>query len=74
VSTTRTYKQDVFETIRKRNWVPSEVIKGVGGTDGLRRLGELREDGCEIKTRKTQNGTHEYRLISRPYGYEGYLA
>lgn len=69
----KTYKQEVFDVIRKRNWVPSEVIKDVGGMDGLRRLGELREDGCEIKSRRTTNGTNEYRLVAKPFkNYEGF--
>lgn len=34
----------------------------VGGTEGLRRLRELRADGINIVTRKNKQGTWEYKL------------
>lgn len=61
-----TYKEAVYNVIKRRNWVSSDTIKAVGGADGLRRLGELREAGFEIKTRRTANGTNEYRLVAKP--------
>lgn len=67
-----TYKEEVFDAIRKRNWVSSETIKEVGGSDGLRRLGELREEGYDIKDRRTSEGTKEFRLVSHKKVFGSY--
>ena len=47
------------------DWVPNHVIesKEWGGTQGTRRLRELRADGHEIEVERVSNtGTYLYRL------------
>lgn len=49
-------------------WVDHPLLLGtIGGTEGLRRLRELREDGHTIEMRKhpdpARDGTNQYRLV-----------
>ena len=49
------------------NWHRTSEINGitVGGTEGVRRLRELRAQGCNIQKRRVAGSTQfEYRLIS----------
>ena len=45
-------------------WLTREQINSVGGTDGMRRLRELRAEGVSIEKRRVAGSTRhfEYRL------------
>lgn len=63
-----TAKERVLALMKDREWYPGHVIASpeVGGSEGLRRLRELRADGYDIERRRTPNGTtNDYRLIDR---------
>lgn len=55
-----TAKQATYEALKSRRWTPGNDIEAFGGD--LRRLRELRAEGMEIKTRRTEDG-YEYRLV-----------
>lgn len=61
-----TARERVYNILKSRRWTPGYELTapGVGGSEGLRRLRELRADGFEIKSRKIENSNaFEYRLI-----------
>lgn len=63
-----TRKQRVYNALKSRRWTPGFELTTpeVGGTEGLRRLRELRADGYEIKSRRMAGSTaFEYRLVGR---------
>jgi hypothetical protein len=47
-----------------RQWHPAPAIcdPAVGGSEGLRRLRELRADGWWVEKRRATKGVWEYRL------------
>lgn len=62
-----TRKERVFSLMRSLRWTPGYRITDpdVGGSEGLRRLRELRDEGYEFKMRKmTNSDAYEYRLVS----------
>lgn len=62
-----TRKEAVFNMLRSRRWTPGYELTqpNVGGTEGLRRLRELRSEGFEIKSRPmVGSNAYEYRLVS----------
>lgn len=60
-----TQKEAVYSILKSRRWIPASEIMAVAGSEsGLRRTRELRQDGYEIRTRRT-NGEFEYRLVGR---------
>lgn len=61
-------KQMVYDALKSRKWTAGYALTApsVGGSEGLRRLRELREDGYEIKSRRIDGSqAHEYRLVGR---------
>lgn len=63
-----TARQRVHDTLTSRRWIPGYVLTqpDVGGSEGLRRLRELRGQGYEIKRRKmVDSNAYEYRLVGR---------
>lgn len=68
ISTTNTMtrKERVYNYLKKnRKYVPGHAITdpAIGGTEGLRRLRELRADGEKIlKRRNPKTGQWEYKL------------
>lgn len=68
-TTKLTRKDRVLNALRPRRWVPGhELTKpDIGGSEGLRRVRELRSEGYEIKMRRQPGKqTHEYRLVRMP--------
>lgn len=66
-----TRKQRVFNVLKSLKWIPGYELTTVevGGTEGLRRVRELRAEGYNIKVRRTDEGTFEYRMVSsKPQG------
>jgi hypothetical protein len=70
MSTSRmTRKGAVLKALKPRRWVAGyELTKpAVGGSEGLRRVRELRSDGYEIKMRRIPGKqAYEYRLVKTP--------
>lgn len=69
----RTRKQQVLDHLRAHldQWVdgPSIANESVGGSEGHRRVRELREDGYVIETRKHPDPSRDiwqYRLLDKP--------
>lgn len=66
VSKNPTRKDLVHQYLKKnRKYIPGHELTTaeVGGTEGLRRLRELRADGINIQSRKnTETGAWEYKL------------
>jgi hypothetical protein len=63
-----TKKQAVYNVLKSRRWTPGWELTApdVGGSEGLRRLRELRADGFEIRSRRIEGSTaFEYRLVGR---------
>lgn len=63
-----TRKQRVYDALKSRKWTPGYELThpSVGGTEGLRRLRELREEGFDIKKRPMAgSAAYEYRLVGR---------
>lgn len=65
-----TRKDKVLDVLRTAGggWVPGYVIASAmhGGSEGLRRLRELREDGYSIERRAMKGSeAFEYRLIEQ---------
>lgn len=63
-----TARQRVYNALKSRRWTPGYELTTpeVGGSEGLRRLRELRAEGFEIKTRRMENSNaFEYRLVGR---------
>lgn len=63
-----TARERVYNALKSRHWTPGfELTKPeVGGSEGLRRLRELRAQGFDIKRRKiTGSNAFEYRLAGR---------
>lgn len=63
-----TARERVYNVLRSRRWTPGFDITSpdVGGSEGLRRLRELRAQGYDIKTRKIEgSNAFEYRLVGR---------
>jgi hypothetical protein len=58
----------VLHLLLDRQWHPSHAITdpAVGGSEGLRRLRELRSAGCVIDKRRASAGVYEYRLAQHP--------
>jgi len=68
MKTNKTAKEKVYDLLRKNTnkWVPGYKIASpaIGGSEGLRRLRDLRQDGLVIEKRKMDNrSSYEYRLI-----------
>jgi hypothetical protein len=65
-ATTLTRKEKVLSYLKKnRRYVPGYELTTpeVGGTEGLRRLRELRADGTNIISRKNpETGIYEYKI------------
>ena len=59
-----TKKEAVYNILKSRRWITRDELVGAAGESGLRRARELREDGYEIKTRRSADG-YEYRLVGR---------
>lgn len=60
-----TQKESVYNILKSRRWIPAGDINNVAGSEsGVRRARELRQDGYEIKTRRS-DGETEYRLVGR---------
>ena len=63
----KTRKEEVLAELKTRRggWVPGYDLANqyVGGSEGIRRLRELRAEGRTIEKR-TRKGITEYRLIS----------
>lgn len=60
-----TRKEAVFSTMKTHRWVPGYALTlpEVGGSEGLRRLRELRAEGYPIKQRKMKDSqAFEYRM------------
>lgn len=59
-------KEAVRKRLGRRRWVPGyELTKpGVGGTEGLRRLRELRAEGHKIEKRRAKTGSY-FEYIAR---------
>lgn len=63
-----TARERVYNLLRSRRWTAGYDITSpqVGGSEGLRRLRELRSQGWEIKSRRMEHGnSHEYRLVGK---------
>lgn len=63
-----TRKQRVYAALKSRRWTPGFELTTpeVGGSEGLRRLRELRADGYDIKVRRSTDGDYfEYRLVGK---------
>lgn len=63
-----TARERVYDVLRSRRWTPGFALTEpeVGGSEGLRRLRELRAQGFEIKRRKIEgSNAFEYRLVGR---------
>lgn len=61
----QTRKQAVLAALRPRRWTPGHALTTpeVGGSEGLRRVRELRADGFDIKSRQIEGSSaFEYRL------------
>lgn len=62
-------QQRVFDVLADGKWHdgPELTHPGVGGSEGLRRLRELREKGYPIEMRLKAKGktTRQYRLVGR---------
>lgn len=64
-----TARERVYNALRSRRWTPGFALTTpeVGGSEGLRRLRELRAEGFEIKSRRmNDSNAFEYRLIGGP--------
>lgn len=64
-----TRKQKVAKLLRSRRWITGTDLcdPDVGGSEGLRRVRELRADGATIKVRKTEgSNVREYRMTEGP--------
>lgn len=60
-------RERVLTVLMDANWHTTQEINSVqvGGTEGVRRLRELRADGYNIVKRRMEGSTQfEYRLIS----------
>jgi biotin operon repressor len=59
-----TRKGQVLIALKGGRWTPGYELStaAVGGSEGLRRLRELREDGYTIEHR-THKGVDQYRLV-----------
>ncbi len=66
VKVNKTRKQKVYDYLKKRRkYVPGHELTTpeVGGTEGLRRVRELRAEGTSISVRRSATtGQWEYRL------------
>jgi biotin operon repressor len=63
-----TRKGRVLKTLRSRKWTPGYELTQpeVGGTEGLRRVRELRSEGYKIESRRMKDSrAFEYRLARR---------
>lgn len=63
-----TTRERVYNILKTRRWTPGyELTKpGTGGSEGLRRLRELRAQGYDIKSRRIEgSNAFEYRLVGR---------
>lgn len=63
-----TARERVYNALRSRRWTPGFDLTSpeVGGSEGLRRVRELRAQGFEIKTRRIEgSNAFEYRLAGR---------
>lgn len=62
-------QQAVFDVLRDGQWHdgPELTHPAVGGSEGLRRLRELRDMGYEIQMRLKAKGqtTRQYRMVAR---------
>lgn len=62
---TATKKEAVRKALRKGRWTPGYELTrpDVGGTEGLRRLRELRAEGLNVQMRRAKHGNYfEYRI------------
>lgn len=61
-----TARERVLAILKSRRWTPGFTLTtpAAGGSEGLRRLRELRAQGYDIKRRKIEGSTaYEYRLV-----------
>jgi len=56
-------RERVLELLSSGNWVSTVEINEIGGTDGTRRLRELRSLGFNIEKRKIDSRYYQYRLL-----------
>jgi len=58
----------VLHLLLDRQWHAAHAITdpAVGGSEGLRRMWELRAAGCVIDKRRASAGVYEYRLVRHP--------
>ena len=64
-------KERVQRFMADGQWHTASEIREVGGSEGLRRLRELRQDGHVIDKRKVKGGLYEYRVCGwLPWGGE----
>ena len=62
----KTRKEKVLEVLADGEWHDGYALchPGIGGSEGLRRLRELREDGHDIEMRRVPGrNTRQYRLV-----------
>jgi len=59
-------KQRVFNLLQSGDWVLAEAIRqAADGSEGLRRMRELRAAGHQIEKRRSGDSRHyEYRLVA----------
>ncbi len=57
-------RQRVLELLLSGEWKTTIEVNSVGGTEGTRRLRELRKQGYKIEKRPTAGRQYEYRLVS----------
>jgi hypothetical protein len=60
-------RAEVLRLLSDGRWHSTYAINAVGGTEGTRRLRELREQGYEIEKRSMPESMQfEYRLVNSP--------
>ena len=67
--TQRTRREAVLALLEDRGWHETAEIESadVGGSQGTRRLRELRSQGYVIEKRKKEDSSqYEYQLVSHP--------
>lgn len=63
-----TARERVYNILKARRWTPGYELTTpeVGGSEGLRRMRELRSQGWEIQSRRMEDSNaYEYRLVGR---------
>lgn len=59
-----TRKELVLKLLQSREWTSTMEINEVGGSEGTKRVRELRAQGYPILTRPREKGSQwEYRLV-----------